>query len=613
MDRTLYNQLFPVVRRFHFRRVMLALAFVWSIASAIAGGLYLLNQLGLFDPRPFALPILVVTGVVTLLTIIFASRTAKTTERVAHDLEQQFPELDATLLTAIEQEPFDGRRYSYLQRDVLRRAVAHSFQNHWPATVPGWQMLATPLVAFVVLASFAIGMIGIVFGSTDLPRDTTIAFNDAVIDTTSLKVSVEPGDTEVERGTSLLVLARFETGLPPETKLIFRGADGLESTLPMNKSLEDPVFGGRIPDINEAIEYSVSYAAEQTDWFDVTIFEFPKLMRADANLKYPNYTKRSEKRVQDFRRISAVQGTVAEVSFFLNKPMQSATLVSTDDPQNQIELVIDTNDPKRVNIEILMDGTQKFALHLIDADGRQNRTPPKFVFKALDNKKPDLKLLAPSQDLQPSPLEEIQMKATVWDDFGIEALGLSYVVAQKSGHEIELETQPTTKRKRLAEHILALEELDVEPDDLVSYYFWAEDIGPDGERRRVESDMFFAEVRAFEEIFREGQAPPGGQDPQQQQGNQNTQQAQQLAELQKEIIGATWKLIRRESTPPSELFQEDVEVIRDSQMSAIAQLEQLEEGLEDPESKSHAASARSFIDEAVLHLNQAKTTMIRPN
>ena len=82
------------------------------------------------------------------------------------------------------------------------------------------------------------------------------------------------------------------------------------------------------------------------------------------------------------------------------------------------------------------------------------------------------------------------MKASVWDDFGVEALGLSYVVANKTDHEIELETETVNRRKQLADHVLAMEDLDVEPDDLVSYYFWAEDIGPDGERRRVESDMF---------------------------------------------------------------------------------------------------------------------------
>ena len=69
-------------------------------------------------------------------------------------------------------------------------------------------------------------------------------------------------------------------------------------------------------------------------------------------------------------------------------------------------------------------------------------------------------------------------------------------------------------------HLIELEALQAKPDQLLSYYFWAEDIDRDGEIRRVDGDMFFAEVRPFEEIFREGESMSAEQKKQQ----QNTQQ-----------------------------------------------------------------------------------------
>src|SRR4030095_15232434 len=92
-------------------------------------------------------------------------------------------------------------------------------------------------------------------------------------------------------------------------------------------------------------------------------------------------------------------------------------------------------------------------------------------------------------------------------------------------------------------YLLSLEELGVQPDQMISYFVWADDIGPDGTVRRTSSDMYFAEVRPFEEIFRGGQA--GEQPPGEQQGSPATK----LAEIQKQIINATWKLKRRE--PPA--------------------------------------------------------------
>ena len=87
--------------------------------------------------------------------------------------------------------------------------------------------------------------------------------------------------------------------------------------------------------------------------------------------------------------------------------------------------------------------------------------------------------------------------------------------------------------------------------------------------------MFFAEVRPFEEIFRQGARQ---QQQQQEGGMQGGQQSpsQKLSELQKEIINATWKLQRTEKKEkPSPKFKDDVTVVRDSQDKALTQAEEL--------------------------------------
>jgi hypothetical protein len=58
--------------------------------------------------------------------------------------------------------------------------------------------------------------------------------------------------------------------------------------------------------------------------------------------------------------------------------------------------------------------------------------------------------------------------------------------------------------------------------------------------------MFFAEVRPFEEIFRPDQSGEAGGGNQGQGGGS---QATKLAELQKQIVIATWKLERDKNGP----------------------------------------------------------------
>jgi hypothetical protein len=93
--------------------------------------------------------------------------------------------------------------------------------------------------------------------------------------------------------------------------------------------------------------------------------------------------------------------------------------------------------------------------------------------------------------------------------------------------------------------LLRLEDLGVKPDELVSWFAWADDLGPDGQPRRTMGDLYFGEIRPFDEIFREGQAMDGGAGAGQGQGENRTGK---LAELQKQIVNATWKLERDNAT-----------------------------------------------------------------
>jgi hypothetical protein len=91
--------------------------------------------------------------------------------------------------------------------------------------------------------------------------------------------------------------------------------------------------------------------------------------------------------------------------------------------------------------------------------------------------------------------------------------------------------------------LIQLEKLGVDIDQVIPYFVWADDYGPDGRVRRTFSDIFFAEVRPFEEIFRRDQSGSAGNANQGGQGNE----ANQLAQLQKEIVIATWKLQQEEA------------------------------------------------------------------
>ena len=137
-----------------------------------------------------------------------------------------------------------------------------------------------------------------------------------------------------------------------------------------------------------------------------------------------------------------------------------------------------------------------------------------------------------------SPLEEVAFNAETWDDFGLEGYGLTYRIPGSTEKTFGVVTNSGPNEKRSIQHLLRLEELHLEAGGLVSWFMWADDIGPDGKIRRTTTDIFFAQVRPFEEVFRKSEG--GGESDQEPPPGQ--QESAKLLELQKQVVTATFKL-----------------------------------------------------------------------
>lgn len=535
-DSLLKVRLRAVERRHWWLRLMLKLSLCWG-ATALAGlCLRLLLQFaGMGSSLLF--PLLATTGLALSFGVWFWHfRTQPDLRAIARIIERKHPEMRGLLLTVVQQESDSAGQFTFLQQRLLRDAVEHSLRNRWRKAVPLWRLGGAHGVHLLAVCGFVA-----VMSAVRMPVDSRTV--------TQLKVAftgieVTPGDVSVELGNSLVVLARF--GSPPKgAELVINGGALKEQRLPLTRSLADPVFGGSVPEVSSNFTYRVEYGREATRDFKVTVFEYPKLERADADLTFPAYTGLPLKHVEDTRRLSAVQGTHLDLALEFNKPVFSAILVPRGTNLETVTLLVATNRPAASLSNFALAASATYDLRLVDGDGRTNKVSAQFVFDALPNRPPELKLASPRGDQRPSALEEITFAGTVWDDFGVPAYGLAFT---QVGHEtqfVELGRAVAAKDKRTFQHVLRLEDLGVQPDQVVAWFVWADDIGPDGQLRRTTGDLFFAEVRPFEEIFREGEGQSGGESEggeQKRQGNPTTK----LADLQKQIINATWKLQREQ-------------------------------------------------------------------
>jgi len=539
-----------------------------------------------------------------LACVAFAMQSTRDLIGIARRIETAHPDLDAGLLTAVEEGLLaTSGRLGFLQEAVVARALDHHRSHDWGGTVPRKAILGARLAHLGALCGLA--AVSIVLASRALSQvgrgGTPVASAARAVD-----VQVTPGDTEIEKGSSLLVVACFPGAVPPEAKLVVE--DNISASHAMTRSLEDPTFAGHVESVVKDLSYHVEFAGESSPSYRVRVFENPELVRTDAKLDYPAYTSIQPKTAEDIRHVTAVEGTRLNLFFRLNKEVASAKLVDEKGRELALAPPATTGAPVYSAAFTLTD-SHRYKVQLIDREGLQNKLSADFGVNVTRNHPPTIAMSQPGHDVRVSPVEELRLKSQVSDDYGVVRHGISFTTAGMEPRDVVLSDEARPRPKRVqVEYLIDFEALKAVPDQLVTYFVWAEDFGPDGKPRRTEGDMYFAEVRHFEEIFRQGEQPSSAsaENEQDEQGGDNAQQAEQLAELQKEIINGTWKVLRRETgTQPTDKFVPDIKILRESQESAVTRAEALGGRLQDAASKASLESAMKSMKNAIRLLGEA--------
>jgi len=587
----LRSRLRAAVRRERVQTLISELAACWLTAAAIGFAFVLIRrQMGWASPLTLPLLAALTGGVASFLVVHWAYRPMDY-RALAQRIEQRHPELNGLLLTAVQQETPEGAAPSYLQHRLIEQAVDHSREKDWREIVPRWRVGAAQAVHLgaVVLLIVALAAVK----KTASREGSPWVFPGGMV--------VTPGDASIERGESLVVLARFGGSLPAEVNLVVRTSGAAPRQIALVKSLADPVFGVSIPEVDHDLTYHLEYGSHHTRDYKISVFEHPRLEQANALLTYPTYTKLAPKRIENTRRVSAVEGTQLQLDLRLNKPVVSAELVARDDKKTVVPLKVAEGKAVASLPDFALKASQTYDLRLVDSDGRKNALATPIIVEVLPDRPPELHVNSPRGDQRPSPVEEINFAGTLLGEFGVSAYGLAYTLAGGQTKTIELGTTVPALEKRSFNYILHLEDLGVQPDQLLSWYVWADDTGPDGKPRRTTGDLYFDEIRRFDEIFRENQGmqpPDGPQNDPSGQGSEN----QKLAELQKQIISATWKLQRN---PSDAKYVDDTKVVHDSQDQALGQATKDQGDAEDPRAQELWSAVTQEMKTASSHLRDA--------
>ena len=377
----------------------------------------------------------------------------------------------------------------------------------------------------------------------------------------SIGIQVLSGNVRVAAGQPLrlsaAVTGRSARLLSVVPSLVV-SANGEQRTVPMTGSAG--AFSYAFESVDRSFEYRVVAGGAASDAFNVTALSPPKVQSIDVSYVYPSFTRLAPREDKDGGDVYAPAGTRVRLQIHADKPLAGGELrlaggqpvrLATDNDSASAEMVLAKDDAYRVRLS--------------DRDGLASTGDVEYFIRVMDDRPPAVHIVRPNGDQGITPLEEVTIEARADDDYGIAQLDLVYAVAGRPAKTVPFTRLSGTAVARVGAHLLAAEDLLVQPGDVVTYYARARDVARAKPSSEAKSDMFFLEVKPFTEEFVQAQSQAMGG------GGQSTQ-LDALVAAQKEIINATWNLERRSAAGRS---SEDIKAVGDAQAELKAKVERI--------------------------------------
>lgn len=521
----------------------------WMLGAVTAGAMLLVGLLAVWLIAQEGVPLVFVVSAVGLvagaaLSFAFLPLRRQPSDRqIARFIEEQAGGLDEIIVTAVSKIDSQGDSPSspvvdLLVGDAVR--VARNVDPHRIVTqdsmmraaiggVIGTIAFATAFWFFAPSASKAINVAG------------------AYLFPAFYSIDVTPGSIKVREGQPVVVTARIagvDGGVVPS---IVVGKGDAARTARMTAGATAEEFTITLNNITTSFPYVVTAGSARSAEFDVHLIRPVKVSRIDVKYDYAPGLGLESHTEQDAGDVFAPSGTKVQLTITTDKPIANGELTMNGGT------AVALNGHGQVftaHLVVSTDGSYRVGLR--DVDGLSNEGGTEYFIRMLNDRPPDVRILRPGGDKQVSPLEEVGIEARADDDYGVRSLEL--VVKSNTGKEKVVpigapfdSTADAPRVSNLAQgkpvivgsHTVFLEDLNVKPGDVVTYYARATDVGRGRRSTESRSDIFFLEVKPYEEEFTASESQ-GGQG-----GSGQETGLEDLIAQQKDIMAATWKLDSR--------------------------------------------------------------------
>ncbi len=341
------------------------------------------------------------------------------------------------------------------------------------------------------------------------------------------RLTVEPGNSEIVKGASVQIVVRVE-GEPANTPQggITAGKAPKQITLASkpegqiefeNRTLtpdSNGVFRYSTPALKSSLLYQAYSGEVSSDMYTLTVVDRPMVRMLRLNLDFPAYARLAPRQLDDnVGDVTALRGTRIAVAIEANKPLAEARLIFTDTPAESgtkrgttsIPLTV---DDKKATGTISLTKERTYHIQLKDNENVSSAEPIEYTLKIVPDAFPTAQILFPGANIDIAENSKLNMLYKIKDDFGFSSLRLAYKMIQSRYEQpweeyrfIAVPLHYAIQNEGEVAHLWSLSELNLVPEDIISYYLEVFDNDNVSGPKSGKSDVYTLRLPSLEEVF----------------------------------------------------------------------------------------------------------------
>jgi hypothetical protein len=396
---------------------------------------------------------------------------------LADEVGKKYPQIGDKLLDALQIYEQRYNRSAYYSEELIESAFvqlgSEVLKYNWDR-VDSSASRKNISVLFSFLMIFAIAL----FLSPSLRSSyiRILNYNYKFIKPSDYIIKVEPGDTIVAKGSSVKIKVYIRPQrqgiVEPSEVEIWMSQAGLKEFEVRKVKKNNGKFEDEFFNLRSSLEYFVKFKDVKSEKFRIDVIDRPIVKLLKVKLVYPEYTGFEPQYLDDNAGdITAIAGTVANFEILANKELDSAKIVFDEFSPVNLEI-----SGERAKGKVKLMRNANYHIELLSKDGLRSEQPVQYRINVIPDEYPRVEILKPGKSIDIGRDMNLVINAKITDDFGFTKLRLAYRLSfsryVRPREEFSYVEIPIDKRLKEQEviYVWDLSELELSPDDVVSYY-----------------------------------------------------------------------------------------------------------------------------------------------